>query len=144
MECLTLGKDSLARMPGGTAFQVLQFMEGSFIIVMTVEIEDDDGTYYGEFILKFEQCMYSPHLFDSCLLYAEERHAVAYLASQYMPAYPSKHGAIVDNDRRIGVRMLGPEDRLTKAGARAVFTDLFPMARRVNITSVWRLSARAS
>jgi hypothetical protein len=35
-------------MPGGTAFQVLQFMEGSYIIVMTVEIEDDDGTYYGE------------------------------------------------------------------------------------------------
>jgi hypothetical protein len=28
-------------------------------------------------------------LLESCLLYAEERHAVAYLASQYMPAYPS-------------------------------------------------------
>ena len=49
-------------------------------------------------------------------------------------------GALVDNDVRVGVRMLETSDRSTVDAARNVFSKLFWTAERVRITSVWRIS----
>ena len=45
-------------------------------------------------------------------------------------------GALVDNDVRIGVRMLQPSDRESVEAARKVFDQLFWTAKRVRLTSV--------
>ena len=101
-------------------------------------------------------------------LYAVERHAVAYLADFEMPTHPGYIGALVDNDKRIPVRLLqvyhayaphiylGMLDHPTtlieqpllyqekdgeKQAARALFASLFWTAKRVYISSVWKIGA---
>ena len=68
-----------------------------------------------------------------------ERHSVALLADFFMPKSPYHLGAIVDNDKRIGVRLLDEEDR-TVEGSRKIFDDLFWDAIEVRITSAWSIS----
>jgi hypothetical protein len=48
-------------------------------------------------------------------------------------------GALVDNDVRIGVRLLQPADRESVQAARKVFDELFWTAQRVRLTSVWQI-----
>ena len=50
---------------------------------------------------------------------AVEKHAVALLADFAMPTHPDFFGAIIDNDPRVGVRLLQPSDR-TVDGSRQV------------------------
>ena len=110
MNCLTVGKESLTRLPHGVAFQLMQFQTGSFIAVLEATVANG----------------------------GKERHCVAILADFYLPSHPYHRGAIVDNDKRVGVRMLNEDDR-TVNGARKVFDDLFWTAVSVRITSVWRV-----
>ena len=69
-----------------------------------------------------------------------ERHALSYLADFEIPTHPGHMGALVDNDVRVGVRMLETSDRSTVDAARNVFSKLFWTAERVRITSVWRIT----
>ena len=82
--------------------------------------------------------VHSPTRALSPLTCAEERHCVSLLTDLEFDAYPGYRGAIVDNDKRIGVRMLDDTDR-TIIGSRKLFDSLFPFAKEVRITSVWDL-----
>ena len=64
-----------------------------------------------------------PDWLGTCYL-AEERHTVGYLSDFFIPTHPEYRGALVDNDKRVGVRLLEPSDR-TVEGARKIFDDLF-------------------
>ena len=55
-----------------------------------------------------------------------------------LDAYPNMRGAIIDNDKRIGVRMLDETDR-TIDGSHKVFDSLFPFAEQVRIASAFKL-----
>ena len=68
-----------------------------------------------------------------------ERHAVSYLAGFTIPTHRGHMGALVDNDVRIGVRLLQPADRESVQAARKVFDELFWTAQRVRLTSVWQI-----
>ena len=55
-----------------------------------------------------------------------------------MPTKMAK-GALIDNDKRVGIVMLEESDREDPQAARAVFNALFWTAHRVIITSVWQV-----
>ena len=115
--CLTQGPQdgdnaSLCNVKGGLAFAVLQLNSGAYIIVLNAILSD--GTV--------------------------ERHAVAFLADFQHPAYLNHCGALVDNDPRVAVRFLEPSDRASVSAARKVFDDLFWTAKKVMITSVWKVA----
>ena len=69
---------------------------------------------------------------------AVERHCVSLLTDIELDAYPNRRGAIIDNDKRIGVRLLDETDR-TVDGSRKVFDSLFPFAAQVRITGAFKL-----
>ena len=43
MTSLTTGPESIARKPGGVAFQLLQLTEGAYIVVLHVVVDDESG-----------------------------------------------------------------------------------------------------
>ena len=55
-----------------------------------------------------------------------------------LPTHPNHRGAIVDNDSRVGVRILEESDRTTE-GARKFLDNLFWTAKEVRITSIWEV-----
>lgn len=113
MVCMSHGsEDALSRAKGGIAFATMQLRTGAFIIVLDAILEDD----------------------------TVERHAVAFLADFEHPAYRYHYGALVDNDPRVSVRFLEPSDRASVTAARNVFDGLFWTAKKVIITSVWKVS----
>ena len=77
-------------------------------------------------------------VFDSRVSRAA-RGVLLYLAGFTIPTHPGHMGALVDNDVRIGVRMLQQSDRESVQAARIVFDQLFWTAKRVRITSVWQI-----
>ena len=113
MVCVSHGsEDALSRVKGGIAFATLQLQSGAYIIVLDATLDDN----------------------------TVERHAVAFLADFQHPAYRNHFGALVDNDPRVLVRFLQPSDRASVAAARNVFDGLFWTAKKVMITSVWKVS----
>ena len=113
MVCVSHGsEDALSRAKGGLAFATMQLRSGAFIIVLDAILADD----------------------------TVERHAVAFLADFQHPAYRNHFGALVDNDPRVSVRFLEPSDRTSITAARNVFDGLFWTAKKVMITSVWKVS----
>ena len=113
MVCVSHGsEDALSRVKGGIAFATLQLQSGAFIIVLDATLDDN----------------------------TVERHAMAFLADFQHPAYRNHFGALVDNDPRVSVRFLQPSDRASVAAARNVFDGLFWTAKKVMITSVWKVS----
>ena len=137
--CITHGSASLSRMPGGVAFNLLQIREGAFMVIMEVKVGRSDGGVTGMPCTEGIPC----DVLLTCLgcLHAcatVERHSVAYLADFWMPTHPKNLGALVDNDKRIGVRLLDENDR-TLQGARDIFDGLFWTAQSVRITSIWTI-----
>ena len=115
--CLTQGPQdgdnaSLCNVKGGLAFATLQLNSGAYMIVLNAILQDD----------------------------TVERHAVAFLADFQHPAYLNHYGALVDNDPRVSVRFLEPSDRASVSAARKVFDNLFWTAKKVMITSVWKVA----
>ena len=116
MTCLTVGASSLTRLPGGLSYNVMQLRNGTYMIVLNAYVIDRDTK---------EKSV--------------ERHCVTMLSEMSLPAYPDYMGALIDNDNRIGVRMLQEKDR-TKEGAKDIFNSLFWTAEEVRITSVWMVA----
>lgn len=112
---MTTGEHTLTRMPGGTAFQVMQFpAEYNVAYILIVHAKVGDG--------------------DSSTI---EKHCIAYLPAVYVSSKPTCRGALVDNDTRINVLMVDDTDR-TIDGARSLFDSLFPTAVEVRIRGVYR------
>jgi len=112
VQCLTIGPNSLSRQSGGAAAALLRSDIDTAIVTLIVELTDGN----------------------------EERHTVALLNGLQLPTHPEYRGAIVDNDSRVGVRLLDENDRTTE-GARKIFDNLFWTAKSVRITSVWEVKA---
>ena len=140
MSCLTHKCTvPLGRMPGGTAFQTMQLTSGSYIIVLKATLDDGSGEMHMPFMcvcMPIDMCWTREWCVCVVLACTEERHCVAFLSDLTMPTHPGFKGAIVDNDKRVSVRLLQPEDR-TLEGSRKVFDQLFWTASEVRITSVW-------
>ena len=91
MTCLTVGASSLTRLPGGLSYNVMQLRNGTYMIVLNAYVIDRDTK---------EKSV--------------ERHCVTMLSEMSLPAYPNYVGALIDNDKRIGVRMLQEQDRTSR------------------------------
>jgi hypothetical protein len=71
----------------------------------------------------------------------DEKHAVVYRSGMQLPGYEQYHGAIIDNYARMPVKLVGPEDVVDAAAARAVFDSLFSAAMSVKVEKVFELRA---
>ena len=114
---MTTGAHTLTRMPGGTAFQVMQ-LPADYTVAYILIVHAKVGV--GE-------------------MSTTEKHCIAYLPAVYVSSKPTCRGALVDNDTRINVLMVDDNDR-TIDGARKLFDSLFPTAVEVRIRGVYRFA----
>lgn len=145
--CMTAGPNNLAMRPLGVAYNTLKLEAGSYMIVLSIIVEPADSEPYGA-------CASQPamlpvqsvrsHAWSVSRHCTEERHTLAFLAGFHMPSVPEGVGALVDNDTRVGIRLITESDRESKESARAVFDSLFWTAKSVRITSVWRIACTSA
>ena len=143
MVSLTTGTENLSRMRYGVAYQLMQLEDCSLLVVLEALLKCGKGmpasmhTYHEQtsHVRKPPHPPARDHIIHAM---AVERHCVSLLTDIELDAYPNRRGAIIDNDKRIGVRLLDATDR-TIDGSRKVFDSLFPFAAQVRITGAFKL-----
>ena len=106
---MTIGPNSLARQSGGAAAALLRSDIDTAIVTLIVELTDGNGMTAHVYIAALPAVLIIPIITPM----TEERHTVALLNGLQLPTHPEYRGAIVDNDSRVGVRLLATQKEHT-------------------------------